>query len=73
MLAGAMTCLVGAIMFLIVAFEESALWGLACLLLWPFALLFLVFHVKEATRPVLVELAGGGLCALGMMVMERSA
>lgn len=59
--------LLGAIWFLIVAFSESILWGLVCLLVTPASLLFLVMHWNEAKNPFFVQLAGIGLAFLGAM------
>lgn len=61
----------GTIIFLIVAFKESVLWGLACFL--PiFPLVFLLAHWDEAKKPFFVSffgwlifLAGRGIIPMG--------
>ena len=44
------------IWFLVVAFRQSVLWGLACLLIPFVSLIFLIIHWNEAKRPFLWSL-----------------
>ena len=55
---GGITCLVGGIWFLVVAFQESVLWGLGCLLVPFVAIIFLIMHSDKALKPFLVQLVG---------------
>jgi hypothetical protein len=55
----------GSIWFLIVAFQESVLWGLGCLLVPLVSLFFLFAHWDEAAKPFGVSLGGTVLMILG--------
>jgi hypothetical protein len=74
MVAGAATTLglivafIGMIMFLVAAFKESPVWGIACLLCGPASLLFIVLHLKESLPAVFVSLIGYGLIFTGFIL-----
>ena len=55
---GGITCLAGGIWFLVVAFQESILWGIGCLLVPFVALIFLFMHSDKALKPFLVQVVG---------------
>ena len=57
MVAGLIGVFVGWIWFLVVAFQESILWGLGCLIFPIFSLVFVVMHWDKANRPFLLQLA----------------
>lgn len=59
---GGLVLFVGAIMFLVVAFKESVLWGLGCILIGPVELIFLIVHWNKASVPFFIEV--GGLAVL---------
>ena len=68
LVVGGIVALVGGIMFLIVAFKESILWGLASLFI-PFAsLVFLFLHWAKAKQSFLIQLGGGALIIVGMLL-----
>tara|TARA_R110002049_G_scaffold29552_12_gene100430 strand:+ start:1568 stop:1822 length:255 start_codon:yes stop_codon:yes gene_type:complete len=48
----------GGIGFLIAAFKESVWWLIACILISPISLLFLVLHWPEAKNPFFLQLVG---------------
>lgn len=73
MAMGCIVAIVGGIWFLLVAFNESILWGLACLFLAPASLIFLIMHWDEAGKPFLLQLAGVIPVIAGMMMMGGSA
>ena len=50
--------LVGFIMMLIAAFNESVAWGLGCLLLAPVGLIFVFTHWHEAKNSFFLQLIG---------------
>jgi hypothetical protein len=62
---GAIMSLVGGIWFLVVAFQESVLWGLACLLFPIVSLIFLISHSDRALNPFLTSLGGTLLIYIG--------
>lgn len=66
---GGIICLIGSIMFLIVAFKESILWGIACLIIPFAALVFLFMHWDRAGKPFLIYLAGIVPIALGAFMV----
>ena len=70
---GLIVAIIGGIWFLIVAFQESVLWGLGCLLFSPVSLIFLIMHWDEAGKPFLVQLAGVVPMFAGMMMMGPNA
>ena len=60
--------IIGGIWFVIVAFTESILWGLGCLLLAPISLVFLIMHWQQAKNPFFVQLSGLGLIIVATML-----
>ncbi len=70
---GLVVAFIGGIWFLVVAFQESVLWGLGCFLFSPLAIVFLVMHWDQAGKPFLVQLAGLVPMFVGMMMMGPSA
>jgi len=66
---GFIVVIVGGIWFLIVAFQESVLWGLGSLLFWPVSMVIMIMHWDEAGKPFLVQLAGAVPMFAGMMMI----
>lgn len=64
---GVVIFIIGAILFLVVAFKESIIWGIACLLITPVVLIFTVMHWEVAKKPFFIQLAG-----LGVMLMAAA-
>lgn len=56
MMVGGIGCLIGGIWFLIVAFQESVVWGLACMFIPFVSLIFLVTHWEDAGKPFLIQI-----------------
>lgn len=55
---GAIVAIVGGIWVLVVAFQESIVWGLLSLFI-PFAVLvFVIMHWNKAAKPLLINVAG---------------
>lgn len=54
---GGIIALIGGVWFLIVAFQESVLWGIGCVIIPFVSLIFLVIHWEDAKKPFLVQLA----------------
>ncbi|HWF18825.1 MAG TPA: hypothetical protein VG754_06130 [Verrucomicrobiae bacterium] len=65
---GRIVALIGGIMFLIVAFQESVLWGIGCLLVPFVSLIFLVLHWAEAKKTFFIQLAGLALVFIGVLI-----
>lgn len=55
---GIFILIIGGIGFLIAAFRTSILWGLACLLISPVSIIYLILHWSEAKNPFFLQLAG---------------
>jgi hypothetical protein len=55
----------GSVWLLVIAFQESIGWGLACLLIPFVSLIFVVTHLDQALKPFLVSLGGVVLVAIG--------
>ena len=56
--SGLIVGLIGGIWFLVVAFQESVLWGLGCLFVPLVCLVFLIMHCDKAGKPFVIHLAG---------------
>ncbi|SDU14069.1 hypothetical protein SAMN05216210_2008 [Halopseudomonas salegens] len=50
--------IIGALGFLIAAFQQSIWWGLGCFFLSPISFVFLVIHWSEAKNPFFLQLIG---------------
>lgn len=65
-LMGALICFIGALLLVVNAFRESALWGICCLVIpfssWAFAFL----HWDQAKIPFFIHVGG-----LGLMILSR--
>lgn len=55
---GLILFVIGSFMFLVAAFQESVLWGLACLFVPVVQLFFLVVHWHEAKKGFMLQLIG---------------
>ena len=70
---GLLAAIVGSIWFIVVAFQESVLWGLGCLLLQPLSIIFLLLHFGDAARPFGLSLLGSVLMLAGNVLMPEAA
>ena len=68
LIVGVVVMIVGGVMVLIAAFRESVLWGLGCLFFWPVNLIFIVTHWQESKTGFLIQLAGGALMVVGILI-----
>ena len=71
MILGVLTCIVGGIWFLVVAFGEGILWGLATMFVPLVSLIFLILYWHKAKRPFFVQLFALGLMILGAFLSHR--
>ncbi len=69
---GFLILLIGSIGFLIVAFKNSILWGLGCLLISPISIIFLIFYWNDAKNPFFLQLIGIFVVFLGSLTMKHS-
>lgn len=67
LIIGWVVAVVGGIMLLVVAFKESVLWGLGCLLVPFVALIFLIMHWSQAKNAFFVQLAGMALIFIALV------
>lgn len=65
---GWLVALVGGIMLLIVAFRESVLWGIGCLIIPFVALIFVIMHWSAAKKAFFIQLAGLALIFIGVVL-----
>ena len=70
---GAVVALAGGIWLLVVAFKESILWGIGCLLVPCVGLVFAIMHWEKAKKPFLIELAGVALASIGTALTKNVA
>lgn len=63
----------GSMLFLIAAFGEDLLWGIACLFCGPAWLIFLVLYWDEAKKGLLVMVAGCVIAGIGASLMQLSS
>lgn len=66
---GGVISIVGSVWFLIVAFQESVLWGLVVLFFPLASLVFLFVHADRAFAPFLVQIWGVAMVFLGAFVL----
>ena len=69
---GFLILLIGSIGFLIVAFKNSILWGLGCLLISPISIIFLILYWNDAKNPFFLQLIGIFVVFLGSLTMKHS-
>ena len=55
---GMLLGVVGGVGIIVLAFQESILWGLACLVIPGAALVFVIMNWEEAKTPFFISLAG---------------
>ncbi|MBA7630847.1 hypothetical protein ES703_38372 [subsurface metagenome] len=65
---GLALCFAAYIWFLVIVFKEDLLWGFACLLVQPVALIFLILHWHKCKRPFLTSFAGVLISLIGMLL-----
>jgi len=70
---GGIIMFVGGIMFLIVAFKESVLWGLGSMFVPFVSLVFLIKFWGQAKRPFFIQLAGLPFYFIGWVIMLKAA
>lgn len=73
LILGSILLIGGGIWLLVVAFQESLLWGLGCLLIPFVSLVFVIMNWSESKNPFLVQIAGLVLCVLGVVISAPSA
>ncbi len=66
---GGIVAVIGGLWFLLVAFQESVLWGVGCLFVPFVSLIFLIMYWDNAGKPFLVQLAGAVPMVLGIVLM----
>jgi uncharacterized membrane protein len=71
-LLGAVIGIVGGIWFLVAAFREGVLWGLACLFIPIVQFFFLIVHWPEAKKPFFLQLLGIGLVVAGIIINPQA-
>jgi hypothetical protein len=69
LVVGGIISAIGGIWFIIVAFQESVLWGLGCLLIPFVSLIFLITHWRDASRPFWVSLLGSIITLVATLMM----
>lgn len=69
---GLIISFIGGIWLLMVAFQESVLWGLGCLLVPLVSLFFVVIHWDKAAKPFLVSLAALVPMVGGMLISNAA-
>ena len=62
---GVIICLIGGIMLLVKAFQESVGWGLASLLVPLVLIVFVVTHWGECAKPFFIYLVGFVMLVIG--------
>jgi hypothetical protein len=70
---GLLIAIGGGIWLLVVAFQESVGWGLACLLIPCAALYFVFTHWEKSKTPFLINIGGGALIGIASVLMGGGA
>jgi hypothetical protein len=68
LVVGLAVAAVGGIWLIVVAFQESVLWGLGSLFIPLVGLAFVISHWDAAKRPFLINLGGALLIVLGTVL-----
>ncbi len=71
MIFGVLIFIVGGFWFLVKAFSESVLWGLAVLFIPVVSIFFLIVHWHNAKRPFAVQAVGFAIMLLGVFLSHR--
>jgi hypothetical protein len=69
-IAGTIALFAGSIWFLVVAFQQEIIWGLACLFIPFVSLIFLIKYWNKASKPFAVWVAGILGILLGKLIRE---
>jgi hypothetical protein len=72
MLLGVVIFVIGGLFFLVAAFRESILWGLACLFIPIASIFFLIMHWPVAKKPFFIQLAGCAVTLVGAIIGSRT-
>lgn len=70
LILGMATAMVGSIWLIVVAFQESSVWGMGCLFFAPVGLVFVVLHWDDAHKPFFVQLAGIAILIIGEVALN---
>lgn len=73
LVVGGIISVVGAIMIWVEAFKENVWWGIGSLLFAPVGLVFVFLHWEVGRKPFFIQLAGGTLAIIGMLLMPEAA
>ncbi|ABG40952.1 hypothetical protein Patl_2436 [Paraglaciecola sp. T6c] len=65
-LVGLLIFIVGALLLLLEAFNQSTFWGLACLFIQPVCLVFIVLYWRVAKLSFYTQVAGLGMLLIGL-------
>lgn len=68
LILGYMLCIGGGFWLLYVAFQESLIWAVCCLLIPFVSLIFTIMHWSEAKGPFIVHVVGIVLIVLGSLI-----
>jgi hypothetical protein len=68
LVVGLIIAAVGGIWLLVVAFQESILWGLGSLFIPLVGLVFVIMHWEVAKKPFLINIGGAVLIGLGTIM-----
>jgi len=71
-LLGLVIFVVGGFLFLVAAFRESVLWGLACLFVPIVQTFFLIVHWPEARRPFFLQLLAFVMIIAGFILNPQA-
>ena len=66
---GSVIAIVGGIWIVVIAFQDSVLWGLLCLFIPCVALYYVITHWEKTKKPFLIEVVGGVICAVGSLLV----
>ncbi len=67
---GMIIFVIGGIWFLVESFRESIWWGLACLLISPAQVIFLIVHWSVAGRPFGIQMLGLVCLIIGTVMQD---
>jgi uncharacterized membrane protein len=71
-LVGVIIFIIGGFWFLVTAFRESVLWGLACLFVPVVQIFFLIIHWPEAKKPFFLQLLAFVMVIVGIIINPQA-
>ena len=67
---GAIMAIAGFVWFLVLAFQEGALWGIGCFFCWIVQVVFLIQNFDKSWKPFALQIVGGFIAGVGSAMID---